>query len=105
MGIQHKWNCRDLLTRGMYKTAYKVFNIMKDCNFINLYIYQTFSSCHAGRASLGCDTNLDSSLISKDVRSQGLSRAGVNFCELMSEILFIMDEMFILREFNPLWSH
>ena len=62
---------------------------MKDHNFMSLYIYQIFSPCHAGRASLGCDTNLDSNLTSKDVRSWGLSRIGVNFCELMSEILFL----------------
>ena len=89
-------------TRRVCKTACKVFDIMKDLNFMNLYIYQIFSPWHAGRANLGCDTNLDSSLISKDVRSLGLNRARVNFCELMSEILFIMDKMFILREFNPL---
>ena len=100
--IWDKWNCRDLSTRGMCKIVYKVFDINKDHNFMSLYIYQIFLPCHAGRARLGCDTNLDSNLISKDVRPWGFSRTGVNFCEFMSEILFIMGKMFILREFSPL---
>ena len=86
----------------MCKTAYKVFAIMKACNFMNLYIYQIFSPFHAGRDNLGHDSNLDPNLIGKDMRSWGCSRAGVNFSELISEILFIMDKIFILREFNQL---
>ena len=80
----------------MCKTAHKVFDIIKKCNFMNLYIYQIFSPCHAGRANLGCDTNLDSNLISKDVRSWGHSTAGVQFCEFMIEIWFTVDKMIIL---------
>ena len=86
----------------MCKTEYKVFDIMKGLNFMNLYIYQIFSPCHVGRANLQCDIKLESNLISKDVRSQGLSKIGVHYCEIKSEILFVMDKMFILREFNLL---
>ena len=75
---QNRWKCSDLLTRGMCKAVYKVFDIMKDCNFMNLYIHQIFSLCHASRDNLGCDTNLDSYLINKDARSWGLNRARVN---------------------------
>ena len=73
----------------MCKTAYKVSDIMKDHSFINLYIYQISSLCHAGRANLGCDTNLVSNLVNKDVRSRELNRAGVSFCELMTEIYLL----------------
>ena len=103
MWIQNKWNCSDLLTREMCKTVYKVFDIMKDCSFMNLYIYQIFSPCHAHRANPGCDINFDSNLISLDVRSQGLRRAGGSFCELTIEIWFTKDKILILREFNLLW--
>ena len=75
---------------------------MKDHSFMNLYIYQTFSLCHAGRANLGCETNLVSNSISTDVRSRELSRAGVNFCEYIIEIWFTMDRMLIPSKFNPL---
>ena len=70
----------------MSKTAYKVSDVMKDHSFINLYMYQTFSPCHVGRAKLGCDTNFVYNLISKDVKSKGLNRAGASFCELMTKI-------------------
>ena len=70
---------------------------------MNLNMYQIFSPCHAGRVNLGCETNLVSSLVSKDMRSRGFNRAGVNFCELMTKILFIIDRMSILRELIPLW--
>ena len=69
---------------------------------MSLYIYQIFSLCHVGRANLQCDTNIDSNLISKDLRSWGLSRDGVSFYELMIEIWFTMDKRLILREFNLL---
>ena len=88
----------------MCYTAYKVSDNMKDHSFMNLYIYQMFLPCHAGRANMGCDTNFDSNLVSKDVRSRGLKRAGVSFCEIMIEILFIIDRILVLREFNPFQS-
>ena len=69
---------------------------------MNMYIYQIFSPCQAGRASQGCGINLDSNLASKDVRSQGLRRAGVGFCELITDIWFIIDKTFIWRECNQL---
>ena len=50
-----------------------------------MYIYQIFSPHQAARASQGCDINLDSNLVSKDVRSQGLNKAGASFCELITE--------------------
>ena len=70
----------------MCKTAYLVFDIMNNHNFMTLYIYQIFSPYHAGRANLGCNTSLDSNLVNKDVRSRGVNRAVASFCELMIEI-------------------
>ena len=83
--ILSRWGCRDLSTRGMCSTTYKVFDIMNDCNFINLYMYQSFSLFHSGKANLGCDTNCVSNLISSDIRSKGFNKVTVNFWKLMAE--------------------
>ena len=80
--ILKRWNCSDLSMRGMCRTAYKVSDIMMDQNLMNLYMYQIFSLCHAGRVNLGCEINLVSSLISKDMRSRKFNRAGVNSVNL-----------------------
>ena len=96
--ILNKWNCNDLSTRRMCRTAYKVSDNMKDWSFMNLYMYQIFSPCQAGRINIGHEINLVSILLSRDLGSSGFNRAGVSFCELMMENWFIICRMSILRE-------
>ena len=80
--ILNRWNCSDLSVRGMCSTTYKVFDIMNDHSFINLYMYHMFSLFHSGKANLGCDTNYVSNLISSDIRSKGFSKVGWVFGNL-----------------------
>ena len=88
--IQSRWICTDLSMRGMCSTAHMVSDIMKDCSFMNLYIYQIFSPCHSCRASLGCDTRLVSNLISEYVRSRGLTGLGLVSVNLLPKFDLIL---------------
>ena len=63
--------------------TYSMSEIINDLSFMNLYMYQMFSSFHNGRANLGCKTSCISTLVSNDLRSKGLSNTGLSFCELI----------------------
>ena len=68
-----------VLTRGMFSTTYRLFDIINDHSFMNLYMYHMFSPFHLGKANLGCNTNCVSNLISSDIRSKGFNKLGVSF--------------------------
>ena len=96
--ILNRWNFSNSSTRGMCSRTYKVFNIMNDPSFINLFMYHIFSLFHSGKANLGCGTNLVSNLISSDMRSKGFNKAGVSFVNLWLKLGFRIDKMSILTE-------
>ena len=65
-------------------------------------MYHMSSTFHLGKANLRCDTNYDSKLLSRDIRSNGFSNVGVGCWELMNETWFRIDKMSILTECIPL---
>ena len=77
---------------------------MNDCSFMNLYMYNMLSLFHSGKANLKCDTNCVYNLTSRDIRSDGFSKVGMNVREVMAETWFRIDKMSILNECIPLQS-
>ena len=63
-----------------------------------------FLPFHSGKANLGCDTNCASNSFRRDIRSNGFSKVGVSFWELMTETWFRIDKMSVLTECIPLQS-
>ena len=96
--IKLKW----FIKWGVCHMTYRVFDVMNDQNFINLYVYEMFSPSHLGRADLGCEPTWASSLVSNDLRSKGLRKAGLSFCKLINETWFKFI-VSILTEFIPMW--
>ena len=74
--ILNRWYWRNLSTSRMCSATYRVFNIMNDLSFMNLYMHHMFSQFHSGKANLGCDTNCVSNSFSSDIRSKGFNKLG-----------------------------
>ena len=54
--ILNRWNWSELSIKGMCSTTYEVLDIINDCSFMSLYMYQMFLPSHSGMANLWCDT-------------------------------------------------
>ena len=68
---------------GIYNMTYRMFDIINDLSFMNLYMCQMFSPFNWCRANLRSETSWISNLVSNDLRSKWLHNTGLSFCELM----------------------